>query len=175
MHRFALPAVALVACLSASACCSSTGNSCAPTEAAQSSAPTVLPITRIRAEPYPLTYNSGIADSARVVVDDAAEWSQTWSTIWRYHSPEPPLPQIDFAQETVVVAALGTRSSGGYAIYVDSAYQHSDHVEVVVRKESPGGHCAVTAAITQPVDAARIPATGLPLRFRERATTRQCS
>ncbi|HEU4560883.1 MAG TPA: protease complex subunit PrcB family protein [Longimicrobium sp.] len=173
MHRFALSAVAFAALLSTSACCSSTGNSCAVTDADQST-PTVLPVTRLRAEPYPLTFNSGIAVSARQVVTDANTWGQVWGAIWQNHSPQPALPQIDFASERLVLAALGTRSSGGYSIVVDSAYQHADHVEVVVHTTSPGTTCGTTAAITQPVDVARIPAGSLPVRYRERATVVVC-
>jgi len=173
MQRFARSAVALSALLMASACCSSTSGGCVPTDTA-APAPTVLPVTRLRAEPYPLTYNSGIGDSVRVVVDDAAEWSQVWTAIWRNHSPAPAPPQIDFTSGMVVVAAMGTRNSGGYAIYVDSAYQHSDRIEVVIRTVSPGSRCGTTAALTEPVDAARIPASTLPVRFRERGTVHEC-
>lgn len=173
MRRLALSAVALTALLGSSACCSSTSGSCMVTDAA-ASAPTVLPVTRIRAEPYPLTFNSGIEEPARVVATGASQWAQVWSAIWRRHSAPPALPQIDFAGEMVVVAAMGTRSSGGYAIYVDSAYQHSDRIEVVIRTVSPGSRCGTTAALTEPVDVARIPASTLPVRFRERATVHEC-
>jgi len=107
-------------------------------------------------------------------VSDAQQWAQAWSAIWRNHSPEPALPQIDFTQERVVVAALGQRNSGGYGILVESAAQHPDYVEVVVQKVSPGARCGTTAALTQPVDVARIPAGTLPVRFRERGTVQEC-
>lgn len=178
MHRLALSAVALAASLATSACCSSTSGSCTPSDAgvdgSKSSAATVLPVTRLRAEPYPLTWNSGIAVSARQVVTDANTWGQVWGAIWQNHSPQPAVPQIDFASERLVLAALGTRNSGGYSIVVDSAYQHADHVEVVVHTTSPGTTCVTTAAITQPVDVARIPASSLPVRYRERATVVVC-
>ncbi|HET7234365.1 MAG TPA: protease complex subunit PrcB family protein [Longimicrobium sp.] len=172
MHHLALAGIA--ALLAGAACSAPTGSS-APIDGEKSSASNVLPITRLRAEPYPLTTNSGIFDSVRVVISDPAHWQQTWSDIWNRHSPEPPAPQIDFTREMLVVAALGGRNSGGYGILVDSAYQRSDHVEVVLRKESPGARCATTAALTQPVDVARIPVTGQAVRFRERSLVHNCS
>lgn len=178
MHRLVLSAVALAASLAASACCSSTSGTCTPSDASidaeKSSATSVLPVTRVRAEPYPLAWNSGMEESARMVVTSAKQWAQVWSAIWRNYSTPPAEPQVDFASERVVVAAMGTRMSGGYAIYVDSAYQHGDHVEVVIRTVSPGSRCGTTAALTEPVDAARIPASTLPVRFRERATVHEC-
>lgn len=134
----------------------------------------VIPITRLRAEPYTFTHHSGLADSARIVVRDANTWAATWTAIWRRHSPEPALPSIDFSQEMLVVAALGTRSSGGYSIYVDSAYQRSDHIEVVIRKVSPGSRCIVTAALTEPVDIARLPRSSQSVRYRERSVVHNC-
>lgn len=174
MRRFAVSAVAIAAVLSLGACGKHAGvidtviHDEGPTA-------TLLPITRLRAEPYSLTYNSGLTDPARVIVTDAQQWAQVWGAIWRNHSPEPALPQIDFAQERVVVAALGQRNSGGYGILVESAAQHPDYVEVVVQKVSPGARCGVTAALTQPVDVARIPAGTLPVRFRERDAVQECN
>lgn len=135
---------------------------------------TPIPVVRLRADPYPFAFYSGMSDSTRVVARDTAAWRGAWSRIWLRHSPEPALPAVNFASEMVVVASLGERTSGGFAIYVDSAYQHAGHVEVVVRKVSPGGRCGVTAALTQPVDVARLPATTLPVLFREKATARNC-
>jgi hypothetical protein len=134
----------------------------------------IIPVTRLRAEPYTFTYNSGLADSARIVVQDANTWASTWTALWGRHSPEPALPSIDFSQEMLVVAALGTRSSGGYSIYVDSAYQRTDHIEVVIRKVSPGKRCIVPAALTEPVDIARLPRSSQPVRYRERSVVRDC-
>jgi hypothetical protein len=133
-----------------------------------------ITITRLRAEPYSFAYNSGIADSTRLTVRTQAEWQQVWTSIWRSTSPVTPPPPMNFGREVVVVAALGQRYSGGYSIYVDSAYQRAGHVEVVIRKVSPGTGCATTAALTEPVDVAVIPVTGQPLEFRERATVHTC-
>jgi hypothetical protein len=127
----------------------------------------VIPITRLRAEPYPFTHYSGLTDSTRIVVRDANTWATTWSAIWRNSSPEPALPSIDFGEEMLIVAALGTRSSGGYSILVDGAYQRADHIEVVIRKVSPGKRCLVPTAITEPVDIVRLPRSSQPVQYRE--------
>jgi hypothetical protein len=172
MHRL-LSAVAAAALLGV-AC------STAPTEIATLRNETgategdVLPVTRLHAEPYSFAYYSGMTDSVRLAVRDPGQWQQVWSAIEHGSSPATAAPQVDFAREMVLVAALGTRNSGGFSIYVDSAYQRSDHVEVVVRKVSPGKQCGVTGALTQPVDLARIPATSLPVRFRERSVAHDC-
>jgi Tfp pilus assembly protein FimT len=164
-----LSAAAILALLS-SAC--STPSEIA-TERTNTGAPPVgstLPVTRLRAEPYSFAYYSAMKDSVRLTVRDAGEWQQAWSAVGH----GTPLPQVDFGQEMVIVAALGQRNSGGYSIYVDSAYQRDGHVEVVVRKVSPGAQCGTTAALTEPVDIARLPASTQPVRFRERSLVHNC-
>ena len=89
-------------------------------------------------------------------------------------TPEPALPDVDFAREMVVVAALGERRSGGYAIVLDSATGRGGTLVVHLRTRSPDARCAVTGALTQPVDAARLPRHDGPVEFRERAEVVRC-
>jgi hypothetical protein len=108
------------------------------------------------------------------VVQDAEHWSTVWDQIWVNYSPVPAMPEIDFSREMLIVAALGTRPTGGYSIFVDSAYNRTDHLEVVVRTISPGAWCGGTQAFTQPVDIARLPRSSQPVHYRERSEVNQC-
>ena len=131
-------------------------------------------MTRLRDEPQPLTFSSGLRAPARAIVRDDALWAATWTAIWAGHAPTPPVPAIDFSREMVVVAALGERSSGGHAIVLDSATRRGGTLLVHLRTRSPGARCMVTAALTQPVDAARLPRHDGPVEFRERAEVVRC-
>jgi hypothetical protein len=84
------------------------------------------------------------------------------------------MPAIDFGREMIIVAALGTRPSGGFGIYLDSAATMNDTLVVYVRTVRPGATCGTTAALTAPVDLARAPLLALPARFVERATVHEC-
>ena len=141
----------------------------------QPSAGQPLPISRFRSEPAGYTAYSGIEDSLRVVIADTTRWRLYWHRVHARVRPVPPLPAVDFARDIVILAALGTRRSGGYGIRVDSAYDSGEFVEVVVWSSAPGAGCLVTAALTQPVDVVHIPARRVPVRFRERATTESCN
>jgi len=171
MRRLAI-AAGIAALLSA-------GCTAAPTEIATLRNETGAPgdpvtVTRLRSEPYSFAYYSGMKDPAQVVVRTQAEWAQVWSAVWGGSSPVPPLPQVDFEREVVVAAALGTRATGGFSIFVDGAYQREGFVEVVIHKVSPGSRCATTQALTQPVDLARIAIAGQPVQFSERASVHDC-
>jgi hypothetical protein len=133
-----------------------------------------LPITRLRPEPLSLSYASGLRESQRLVVRDATAWQQVWASVWRGASPEPPLPQVDFGHEMVVVAALGERPTGGFTILIDSALEGSPGVSIRIRSISPGSGCVTTQALTQPVDIARVPRRDGPVTFDEQPETQEC-
>jgi hypothetical protein len=133
-----------------------------------------LPIARFRSTPAGFTAYSGIDDSLRVMVDDAVRWEAYWRRLHAHVTPPPPVPPVDFGREVVILAALGTRGSGGFTIRIDSAYDVGTYVDIVVRRTAPGSGCLITAAFTQPVDVVRIPARRVPVRFRERALVEPC-
>lgn len=133
-----------------------------------------LGITRLRVEPFSLTYASGLREPQRLVVRDASTWPQAWSSIWRGTSPEPPIPQVDFGREIVVVAAMGERLTGGFTILIDSALEGTSGISIRIRSISPGSGCATTQALTQPVDIARVPRRDGPVTFDERLETQEC-
>jgi len=165
MQRIVL-AAALAALLSAG-CSDPTDIAPPPTETETG---TPLPVTRLRAEPYSFSYSSGFTDSTRLTIRDAGQWQQAWSVVWN-QSSVPPLPTVDFEHEMVVVAALGLRTGN---IFVDSAFQRTDRTVVVVRKESLGKNCGSAGVFYEPVDIARIPASTLPVTFREHSTVHDC-
>jgi hypothetical protein len=133
-----------------------------------------LPITRLSDRPYAYTTYSGVADSLDLVVRDSASLDSTWREINRPFIPAPRPPAVDFQREMLLVTALGRRSTGGYDIVFENAIADSSGIEVAVRVESPATGCPLNAAVTQPVDLARIPATARPVRFRRRNVVVPC-
>lgn len=133
-----------------------------------------VPLVRLRPEPYSLTSYSGLDQPARLVVRDEVTWREVWVAIWRRHSPEPSLPEVDFSQEMLVVVALGQRPSGGFGIFADAAFMDDEELVIRVRTVAPGPRCFTTAAVTQPVDVARLPRMELAVRFRDQPEVRGC-
>jgi hypothetical protein len=142
---------------------------------------TVTPLGPKRSGPrMSFTSNSGIGDPLRIVIRDGDAWREMWK---RIHSPDadhdpiselPPLPEIDFSREIVVVVASGARANGGYAIIVDGAYERDDRLEIVVRSVSPGKGCFNVQMVTQPVDIVRLPKTERSVVFRENEVVHEC-
>ena len=116
-----------------------------------------IPLTRFRPDTTAFTAYSGLTATGNVVIRDATAWAALWKEIYATVEPQPDLPSIDFAQEMIVSAALGTRSSGGYDIVLAQAAEDAGVVQVEVVETSPGAGCLTTQALTQPVDLARMP------------------
>ncbi len=134
-----------------------------------------IQITRLRSEPYSFAFVSGMDRPARLVIRDASTWQAIWTQINRGSNPVSPLPTIDFSREMVVVAALGTHSTGGYSILVDGAsVVDSNGTAVAIRSVSPGPDCLVTEAFTEPVDIARMEMRSGPVTFVERSEVASC-
>jgi hypothetical protein len=132
-----------------------------------------IPVVRLRSDPYPFAFYSGLDKPDRIVIRDPLTWQIVWKDIWRGFSEVPPVPAIDFSSEMIVVAALGARSTGGYGILIDRANEVANGgISVTIRSISPL-NCLVTEAFTQPVDIARLPIRG-NVEFTERSEVHQC-
>lgn len=100
----------------------------------------------------------------------AAAWLDVWKRIHSRDprlgpSPVPPLPEIDFSREIVVVAAMGSRPTAGYFISIDGAYERDNLLEVVVR--SVETRCGGFTILTAPLAIVRLPKTERSVVFRE--------
>src|SRR5262245_16791309 len=133
-----------------------------------------LPLKRFRNDSVAFATFSGVMDSARIVIRDRARWREYWARIHSPFIPQPREPDIDFGREMVILAALGRRPSLGYDILIRSATRASAGIEVQLRRSKPGQGCPVGAAVTEPVDLARIPASDLQVRFTELITATPC-
>lgn len=133
-----------------------------------------LPVQRLRSDQPAFSVSSGFDEAAQFVVRDPARWTEAWKRIHARSRPVPPLPEVDFAREMIVVVALGSTRSGGYGVRIERAYRSGPATVIVVRVEEPGPGCIATSAITRPVDVARLPASDEPVLFEVGTVTRSC-
>jgi PrcB C-terminal len=119
-------------------------------------------------------------DQLRVVIRDRDAWLDLWKRIhrpdpYRVPYPEPPpLPEIDFSREMIVVAAMGRRPTSNYDIIIDGAYERDNRLEVVVRSVENRKGCGAYMIITAPVDIVRLPKTERTVVFREIEVVPDC-
>lgn len=84
-----------------------------------------------------MRYYSGMATRQRLVIRDGAAWADVWKQITSPFQPVPPVPEVDFAKNVLILAAMGTRSSGGYSIAVDEVHIVAGGARVSVTEVSP--------------------------------------
>jgi PrcB C-terminal len=106
----------------------------------------------------------------RLVIKTRDEFSDFWKRFTGEVSPSngvPPFPEVDFAKEMVVVAAMGQRPTSGYWIIIDGACEVDGQVEVFVSNVEDVKCSGTLQTLTYPADAVRLPQTDLPVVFRE--------
>ena len=107
----------------------------------------------------------------RTVIRDQAALDRLWASL----GASEPMPKVDFANDVVIVAALGQRPTGGYGISVRRAEVDEGRLRVEVLTTNPGRHCTTTAALTQPVEVVAVTAAKVePVEFVEKAETGDC-
>lgn len=130
----------------------------------------------VAVEPIPIDGSyTGIAEPLRALVRSEGEWRDLWARLAANRIPRPAAPAIDFSERVVVVAAMGTRPTGGHAIRIDRVSYAGDTLWVEITSIAPGAGCVTTQALTAPVAAvavARQP--DVSARFLDREETLDC-
>ena len=138
---------------------------------------TPVPITRLNPKQCPscpFAGSSGIKEKLQLVIRDQSAWRDIWKVINETKLQLPSLPEIDFSREMIVVVGLGQRTSGGYSILVDRAYEVGDQLQIEVVSRSPGRTCLVPAVMTQPVDVVRLPRMERSVIFHDTEIVHEC-
>jgi hypothetical protein len=100
---------------------------------------------------------SGITETKQEIIRDAT----AWETIWRQHcrraKPAEPPPDINFGTDMVIVATLGTRQTGGYAIEIASVEETEGLLRITVKRTAPPKGAMTIQVITAPFHMVTVP------------------
>lgn len=133
-------------------------------------------MVRFRAEPSSFVVFSRIDAAQNFVVRERDEWVRTWGMLYQAGPTSllPPLPDVDFSREMVVVSALGSRPSSGYEVVFTGASEADGVVTMELETKAPGPRCVTLTVITAPVDLARVPRRTGQVLFRPTPTVVNC-
>jgi len=90
------------------------------------------------------------------LVRDEAELRSLWNQLHGTQLRVPPLPSVDFRRETLLVAMMGQRPSGGYGIEVTGVTLEGGDLFVDVRMIEPEAGAVTTSALTSPWSMIRV-------------------
>ena len=117
----------------------------------------------------------GPQEPARSVVRDEQGWLEFWGILTAALVPAPDAPAVDFSQDMVIIAAMGSRPSGGYTISVEGVYTSDGELYVDVLERSPGVGCFSTQVMTAPVTAVLVEAHAEAVTFVTREESGPCT
>ncbi len=118
--------------------------------------------------------SSGFFTPRREVIDNTEDWDRAWNLLHAGQSPIPPRPSIDFARETVALAAMGTGNNGCFQVDITAIHLRGARLEIEVTEVEPAASCSCTEVITHPVHAVRLDRIGMPGSFNVRRRTLAC-
>jgi hypothetical protein len=130
--------------------------------AAPAVVPSLAPVTastRLYSDDGP-----AFTDSVRMAVRDMATWQRVWAQATSTQGSPPPLPQVDFTREMVLVAAAGQMHPGDQ-IRVDSAGVRAGVFVALVRTITA---CRQFPAPAYPLDIVRVARSDLEVTWTER-------
>jgi len=94
-------------------------------------------------------------------MDDAKQAAvktvEAWKQLWQQHSPDRPLPAVDFTKEMVVGVFMGSRPSAGYTLEIVSAIEASGTLVVRYSEASPARGTMTAQVITSPYHLVAVP------------------
>lgn len=133
----------------------------------------------IEARSVDLSTSTGIRRQLNLLVNDDSQWEAIWKELWKGREEIGGAPpQIDFKSQSVIVAALGGRPSGGYRVTIDVELSSPTELSILVTERKPdfkpGSKCIVTAVVTHPTSVVTVPVAAKTATFRSRTVTESC-
>ncbi len=122
------------------------------------------------------TGNEGPEIATFTAVQSEPEWRKLWAALeprlrgdMRQNAPHP-FPRIDFTRKTLLVAALGTKPTGGYSLSVESITESPTSITAKLVALNPGKGCGdkiygLTLITTHPIVLLLIAKTSKPVQF----------
>ena len=81
--------------------------------------------------------SSGFKQKQTTIISSTNEWSQTWNTAHQNSFPKPPLPSINFDTHSIILIALGERSSTTKLPTIESITFADHKLKIQYKKETP--------------------------------------
>jgi hypothetical protein len=148
--------------------CSSSSESPVPVAAGGEVGSTQEPITRLVSSQI-----SGFTEATESVIREESHFARSWPSVTQGLGPPDP-PKVDFATQSVVLVAIGPRSSGGHSVRIESVTRSGGDATVRYTVTSPDAGCMVTQMETSPVEAISVAKLGNSVRFERRTVTQPC-
>jgi len=110
---------------------------------------------------------SGVKEARQEVIKEAAQWEKLWKQHGLSANSAQKIPAVDFSKEMVIVATMGVKRTGGYAIEIAGAEVSGQSLKISVKQSSPPPGALTIQALTAPFHFVAAPKSDLKPEFVE--------
>lgn len=118
---------------------------------------------------------SGVMQRRAEVIALQSRWVQVWDEITSNRSPKPPLPNVDFEKELLILAAYGNTGDSCRDVQIEKVDRVNGALAVSILDKQRAANCPVCPPVTaQPVHVVSIPRAATGVSYSWRPTTIAC-
>jgi hypothetical protein len=117
---------------------------------------------------------SAISDKRELIIYNESQYKELMNDVYKNLDQMPKITAIDFKKNSLVAVFIGSRSSGGYQVKIDSIIETSNNLAVNITETTPGKNCMVTDGITSPFVILRITKTEKKAEFKTKKIEKDC-
>jgi hypothetical protein len=110
---------------------------------------------------------SGFTVPLQMFISSQKEWVEIWTTRQGSATPKRGHPAVDFDRDVVIVAALGTKDSGGYSLEITRIVRTKDDIQIFIRRAAPPDGAKAATVSTSPFVLARMKKPDRMVTFRD--------
>ncbi|MBS3118057.1 protease complex subunit PrcB family protein [Candidatus Woesearchaeota archaeon] len=110
---------------------------------------------------------SGLTEKTNQLINSQKELDSVWQKIYSIQIPVPPLPEIDFSQNSLILAARGEQKTSGYDIKIIEIKTTTQSTEISLEQINPAQGNILLPALTQPFILVKTTKINKPVQFVE--------
>jgi len=118
---------------------------------------------------------SGFTEETMIVIDNSYDYQKAFAVIYANLDQMPIMPDVDFNEYTVILAAFGTKNTGGFSISVDNILKYRRYYKVNIIETSPGSTCITNQMVTSPFQVIKVKKLFREVKFNIKKITADCN
>jgi hypothetical protein len=113
------------------------------------------------------TVDKGVQSNVDNRLLASARTEAEWTTLWKRHNFDKPVPRVDFSKEMVVAVFMGSRPTAGFSVEIVAAAERDEKFVVGYRETQPAPGGITAQVLTAPYHIAAVPKFPLSIEFQK--------
>ena len=116
---------------------------------------------------------SGFTDEKLMVIDNNTDYQKIMSIVYYNLDQMPIIPEVDFTKNTLILAAIGAKNTGGYSIGINNIKSNGS-VTISITEISPGKNCVLTESVISPYQLVKVKKIKKEVSFSTSRIVKDC-